>query len=68
MKEIITLISCIAPIIEKKAKTTTDNYPSPTINARKNYDTSKEGCVKDKSSKKSEKKKKKGKRGRPKGI
>jgi len=37
MEEIITLISCIAPIIKKQNKTTTDNYPRPTINARKNH-------------------------------
>lgn len=37
MNEIILLINCIAPILEKKAKTTINNYPSTTINRRKNH-------------------------------
>jgi len=38
MREIITLLRCIAPILEKKAKTTLNNHRSSTIHARKNND------------------------------
>jgi len=38
MREIITLLDCITPIIKKKAKTTSNNNLCTTRNERKNYD------------------------------
>lgn len=37
MQEIITLLSCISPILKKNSKAISNNHPSTLINARKNY-------------------------------